>query len=91
MIKHYTAAMQGQGGIFSALRTAWASRFHSIKAFVMVPSISEKLTLSVHFSQQHDDDIVTLTSRNWKTGDERMLYHGSLTNGSPKKHRQLKD
>lgn len=91
MKKQYTAAIMGQGGLFSAIRSAWASRFHSIRAFVMVPSIAEKLELRVHFSQQHDDDIVHLTSRNWKTGEERTLYHGSLTNGSIKPARQRKD
>jgi len=81
----------GQGGIFKPLRTAWTSRFTAIKAFVMVPAISEKLTLTVHFSTQLDDDVVTLKSRNWQTGIERTLYHGSLTNGTLKKIKQPKD
>jgi len=91
MKKQYTAAIMGQGGIFSVLRTAWASRFHAIRAFVMVPSISEKLTLSVHFSAAESDDIVELTRRNWKTGESSVLYRGSLTNGTHTKPKQMKD
>lgn len=91
MKKRYSAAMQGQGGIISALAKAWASRFYSIRAFVLVHERSEKLELEVNYSLNDDADHVTLKRRNWHTGAESILYSGSLTNGTHKQQRNLKD
>lgn len=81
--KHYTAAVQGEGGIFSALRHTFSSRFTAIRAFVMIPSKSEKLELSVSRDARTDDDIVTLKRTNWHTGKENILYNGKLMGGVP--------
>lgn len=81
--RHYTAAIMGQGGIYSALKTAFCSRFSSIRAFVMIPSKSEKLELTVTRDARSDSDHVTLMRRNWRTGEESQLYNGKLTGGIP--------
>lgn len=91
MKKRYTAALQGQSGHLMALRRTWASRFHSLRAIVLVCSRSERLELEIKHSAQADDDMVTLTRRNWHTGEETILYAGTLTGGTPKKKRQSRD
>lgn len=90
-IKHFTAALQGQGGIYKALRSTWGTRFSIIRAFVMIPSRSEKLELKVQHNALNDCDLVTLTRRNWRTGEECTLYAGDIAGGKPKKKRLPKD
>jgi hypothetical protein len=89
--KRYSAAIYGQGGMFSALKRAWASRFYSIRAIVMVAENNERLELLVTHNINTQEDHVSLKRRNWHTGAESILYDGSLTNGQHKKTRNLKD
>jgi len=91
MKKRYTGAMAGQGGILSSIAKAWASRFHSINAFIMIPDQCEKITLNIKHSTLADADIVTLTRRNWRTGAETILYTGRIDTGTPRRTRTLKD
>lgn len=81
--RHYTAAIMGQGSIYSAIKTAFSSRFSSIRAFVMIPARSEKLELTVTRDARSDSDHVTLKRRNWRTGDEATLYNGDFMGGTP--------
>lgn len=82
MRAHYAGAIWGSG-FFRALRTARASRFSAIRAFVMIPSKGEKLELSVTRRAKDDVDIVTLKRTNWRTGEETMLYNGNFMSGTP--------
>ena len=82
MKKRYTAALIGQGGKWSALKRAWASRFGRIEGVVLIPAESEKLRLFVHYDAQSGQDIVTLLRENYCTGEKSTLYSGRLTNGA---------
>lgn len=90
MRNHYTAAIQGTG-FYKSIRRACASRFGQIRAFVMIPSESEKLTLTVTRNAQEDTDTVNLTRRNWRTGEETVLYNGDFMGGTPKRKRLPRD
>ena len=90
-MKRYKAALHGQGGYFSALRRAWASRFGRIRALVLVPELDEKLLLEVWYDAAKSEDIVTLKRSNWRTGEESILYKGPLTNGLHKQPARAKD
>lgn len=91
MKKRYTAALIGQGGMFKALKRAWASRFTRIEATVMIPEESEKLRLYVHHDARSGDDIVCLMRENYRTGAKSTLYSGRLTNGQHERPAMLKD
>ena len=91
MKKRYSAAIAGYGGYVRALRRAWANRFSSIKAIVLVPELDERLSLSVHYDAAAEADIVTLARSNWRTGEESTLYKGPLTNGLHKQPRRQRD
>lgn len=89
--RFFAAAIQGQGGIYSALRHAFSSRFTTIRAFIMVPSENEKLTLSVSRDARTDENIVRLARKNWQTGEETLLYNGNFTGGKPIRKRLPRD
>ena len=82
MRNYFAAAIQGEG-FFTALKSAWGTRFSGIRAFVMIPSKSEKLELNVTRSIRDDTDHVSLTRTNWRTGEETQLYNGIFTGGAP--------
>lgn len=88
--RHFQAAMQANG-VYSVIKRAFCSRFSSIRAFVLVPSKSEKLTLEVSFKSRNLEDHVLLTRRNWRTGEESILYDGNFMGGEPIKKRHLRD
>ena len=89
--RRYAAALQGQGLLFRPLQRLWASIFSSVRAVIIVPTTGEKLELEVgyDFKQQHDH--VTLTRKNWQTGERSTLYSGPLTNGVHAKPRAQRD
>lgn len=91
MKKRYKAALIGQGGMFKALRRAWASRFSSIQGLIMIPETDDALRLSVHYDAATECDRVTITHHNHRTGAESTLYDGRLLGGQPKQGRRLKD
>lgn len=91
MKKRYTAALIGHGGLFKALRRAWATRFSRIEATILIPEDSEKLRLYVHHDARSGNDIVTLVRENYRTGNKSTLYAGRLTNGVEIKPPMRKD
>lgn len=80
--RYFAAAIQG-AGFFTALRHTWGSYFSGVRAFVMIPSKSEKLELTVTRNMRNDTDQVSLTRKNWRTGEETQLYDGHFTGGTP--------
>lgn len=81
MNKRYKAAIVGYGGAFKALKRAWSSRFSSIKSVIMIPELSESIRLEVSYDATREEDVITLHSRNWRTGQETILFDGSLRAG----------
>lgn len=77
MEKRYTGAIIGQGGLFKALKRAWASRFSKISVSIMIPSKGEKINLSIEYASSKEADRILVTRENWKTGDKYIL-HDSL-------------
>jgi len=88
--RHYTAAIIGQG-LRSNLRKAFASRFSSIRAIIMIPSESEKLELTVTRNARADTDTVTLIRTNWRTGETSDLYIGDVMGGKLRRGRLPRD
>ncbi len=87
----YAAAIMGYGKIFSAVRNAWGNRFSGVRCFIMLMERDEKLELHVTRDARTNDDLVKLTRRNWRTGDEATLYDGKFTGGTRKKERHPRD
>lgn len=76
MSARYQAAICGYGSIWNHIRQAFGTRFAGIKAFILIPQDQEKLELKVTFNVKFGKDVVTLIRRNWRTGEESVLYKG---------------
>lgn len=74
MERRYTGAIIGQGGLFKALKRAWASRFSSLAISIMIPCKGEKINLSINYSASKEGDRILLTRENWKTGNKYTLH-----------------
>lgn len=88
MTRHFCAGLSTHT---SAPRVAHTNLWGRIKAFVMVVSKQERIELTVRYSAADKEEIITLTRRNWRTGEETTLYNGFFTGGKPKKKRLPRD